>query len=267
MCSFGDSIAPVLRIAIASDEPDRDRIRCGLASDRLRCHRRVRASGGSQSAVRRVVVGATVALTGHLDLGQLDGDGLVRLTDDRTLGHVGGYDEDMLTEDFAFAYTCYKERLDVRECLSYPSRIEAAHDPIDWWGQRKRWMTGYAQVMHELLVDVRPLREYRNVVSVILCAATTGGSLLLLTFLSKFAVLLVTGHELLFAVPLLTAVGVTVTVAVVDRQRGLIDRISPSFVLVPLIIPFYSLAALKATTEYLLSWEGEWYHVDKGSRQ
>ena len=28
---------------------------------------------------------------------------------------VGGYDEDMLTEDFAFAYDCYKERVDVAD--------------------------------------------------------------------------------------------------------------------------------------------------------
>jgi dihydrofolate synthase/folylpolyglutamate synthase len=66
-------------------------------------------------------------------------------------------------------------------------------------------------------------------VSVILCAATTSGSLLLLTFLSKFAVLLVTGHQLLFAVPLLTAIGVTMGFAAFDSRRGLIDRVQPSF--------------------------------------
>jgi hypothetical protein len=70
---------------------------------------------------------------------------------------------------------------------------------------------------------------------------------------------------LLFAVPLLTAIGVTMGFAAFDSRRGLIDRVQPSFVLVPLIIPFYSLAALKATTEYLFSWEDDWYSVEKGT--
>jgi len=66
---------------------------------------------------------------------------------------VGGYDPAMLTEDYDFAFRCYEAGLDVREQLACASTIEGAHTATDWWGQRKRWMTGYAQVLHNLLVD------------------------------------------------------------------------------------------------------------------
>lgn len=177
---------------------------------------------------------------------------------------VGGYDEDMLTEDFAFAYECYKERVDVAEQLSYPSRIEGAHNVQDWWGQRKRWMTGYAQVFHRLVTSIRPLDDYRNVLSAGLCLMMVSGSLLLLSFLSKFVLLLLMGEQLFFALPLVAAVSLTVGFAALDKRRGTIQRIPLTLVLVPLILPFYSLAALKAVTEYLFTWQGDWYSVSKG---
>ena len=177
---------------------------------------------------------------------------------------VGGYDEDMLTEDFAFAYACYKSRIDVEEQLSYPSKIEAAHDIQDWWGQRKRWMTGYAQVLHRLVTSMRPIDDYRNVLSPVLCATMMSGSLLLLSLLSKFTLLLFAGQELFFALPIVVAIGLTIGFAYTDYTAGTISRIPPALVLVPLILPFYSLAALKAITEYVFTWQGDWYSVSKG---
>jgi cellulose synthase/poly-beta-1,6-N-acetylglucosamine synthase-like glycosyltransferase len=179
------------------------------------------------------------------------------------LDAVGGYDETMLTEDFAFAHECYRERLDVTELLAYPSRIDAAHSVRDWWGQRKRWMTGYAQVFHHLLASVRPLTDHRNPVSAVVGAATVVGSLFLLSVLPKFAVLLVAGSELFFVAPLLAVAGVAYLVHWLDYRRGLVSRPGWVGLFAPLLLPVYSLAAIKAVFEYLFSWTGEWYSVSK----
>ncbi len=179
------------------------------------------------------------------------------------LSAVGGYDEGMLTEDFAFAHECYRERLDVMELLAYPSQIDAAHTVRDWWGQRKRWMTGYAQVLHHLLASVRPLTDYRNPLSAVIGAATVLGSLFMLTVLSKFAVLLVVGANLLFVVPLAAIAGVTYLIHWLDHARGTVSRPGWTGLLVPLVLPVYSLAAVKAVFEYLFTWTGEWYRVSK----
>ncbi|MFB6197838.1 MAG: glycosyltransferase family 2 protein, partial [Halobacteriaceae archaeon] len=93
---------------------------------------------------------------------------------------VGGYDAEMLTEDYAFAYRCYMDRVPVLETVAYPSRIKAAHTLRDWWGQRKRWMTGYVQVLHHLGSDLNP-RDYRSVLSLVICAGTIIGNVLMLS--------------------------------------------------------------------------------------
>jgi cellulose synthase/poly-beta-1,6-N-acetylglucosamine synthase-like glycosyltransferase len=176
---------------------------------------------------------------------------------------VGGYDERMLTEDFAFAHECYRERLSVTELLSYPSRIDAAHSLRDWWGQRKRWMTGYAQVLHRLLGSVRPVSDYHNPLSAVIGAATVVGSLFMLTLLSKAAVLLVVGSRVGLLAPLAVVAAVSYLIRWHDYRRGLVPRPTWHGLLVPLVLPVYSLAAIKAVFEYLFSWRGEWYRVSK----
>ncbi len=179
------------------------------------------------------------------------------------LDAVGGYDDEMLTEDFYFAYQCYRERLDVAELLDSPSRIDAAHTITDWWGQRKRWMTGYSQVLHRLVATIRPVTDYRNLFATVFCASTVVGSLLMLTMLSKFAVLLVAGSKSLFAFPLGAITLVTLGVHFHDYSRGLVSAPSWYWVFVPLLLPVYSLSAIKAVFEYVFTWSGEWYRVTK----
>jgi cellulose synthase/poly-beta-1,6-N-acetylglucosamine synthase-like glycosyltransferase len=179
------------------------------------------------------------------------------------LDAVGGYDDEMLTEDFYFAYQCYRNRLEVAELLDAPSRIDAAHNIKDWWGQRKRWMTGYAQVLHRLIATIRPLSDYRNILSVVIGASTVVGSLLMLTILSKFAVLIVADSGALFVAPMLAIMGVTLAIHVHDYKRGLVSRPTFVWLLVPLLLPIYSLSAIKAVFEYIFSWSGEWYRVSK----
>ncbi len=179
------------------------------------------------------------------------------------LESIGGYDETMLTEDFYFAYQCYRNRLRVAELLDAPSRTDAAHNITDWWGQRKRWMTGYAQVLHRLLATLRPLTDYRNVLSVVIASSTVVGSLLMLTILSKFAVLIVAGSGTLFVAPMLALLAVTLTIHWHDYSRDLVSKPTYVWLLVPLLLPIYSLSAIKAVFEYIFTWSGEWYRVSK----
>jgi cellulose synthase/poly-beta-1,6-N-acetylglucosamine synthase-like glycosyltransferase len=176
---------------------------------------------------------------------------------------VGGYDEEMLTEDFHFAYQCYRTHLGVVELLDHPARIDAAHSVTDWWGQRKRWMTGYAQVLHRLLATIRPVRRYRNVLATVICASTVIGSLLMVTMLSKFAVLLVADSEVMFVFPLGAIVAVTLGIHLHDYSRGLVPAPTWHWLFVPLLLPVYSLSAIKAVFEYVVSWDSKWYHVTK----
>ncbi len=176
---------------------------------------------------------------------------------------IGGYDEEMLTEDFYFAYQCYRNHLDVAELLDNPARIDAAHTVVDWWGQRKRWMTGYAQVLHRLLATIRPVRRYRNIFATAICASTVVGSLLMVTMLSKFAVLVVADSQALFVFPLGAIVAVTLAIHLHDYSRGIVSAPTWHWLFVPLLLPVYSLSAIKAVFEYVFSWNGEWYHVTK----
>lgn len=175
---------------------------------------------------------------------------------------VDGYDPEMLTEDFDFAYRCYKERLDVRETLAYPSRIDAAHNPRDWWGQRKRWMTGYAQVLRRLTSEI-DVKDYRSVLSTVICGSTVIGSVLMLSLLSKFAVLLLVGAETWFLPPVVAVFGVTFAVRLHDVWTGAVDGFDLYWLLLPWFFPLYGLSAIKATFEYLFTWNGGWYSVEK----
>jgi cellulose synthase/poly-beta-1,6-N-acetylglucosamine synthase-like glycosyltransferase len=195
---------------------------------------------------------------------------------------VGGYDQGMLTEDFDFAYRCYRERLDVTEYLAAPSRIDAAHTIRDWWGQRKRWMTGYAQVLHRLLLRIDPT-DYRSVLSAAICAGTVIGPALLLSVLSKFAVLFVVGangalvlslfseYSMHYAispvhvslVPIVAVIVSTAAVHLHDYRTGAVRKLDRHLPAVPLLFPLYGLAALKAVIEYFVSWDGEWYAAER----
>ncbi|MFC7138688.1 glycosyltransferase [Halosimplex aquaticum] len=175
---------------------------------------------------------------------------------------VGGYDTAMLTEDFDFAFRCFEADLAVEELFSRPSTIEAAHCGRDWWGQRKRWMTGYAQVLHRRLAGLRPL-EWRSVVALATCAGAVFGNLLLLSMVSKVAVLAATGREALIAVLLAAVLGVSLLVRTVDAVGGHVDGVGVGWLLAPVVFPLYGLAGVKGAVEYAITWDGEWFHASK----
>lgn len=195
---------------------------------------------------------------------------------------VGGYDSTMLTEDFDFAYRCYTERLSVVEHLANPSRIEGPHTLRDWWGQRKRWMTGYVQVLYKLLGQLDPT-DRRSVLGAAICAGTVIGPALLLSILSKIGVLfvvntkeavllsLVSGFSVqyvvsaqhIFIVPVMSVIVATAWIHFYDWLTDAVETFDWRWVFVPLLFPLYGLAALKAIFEYPLSWTGDWYTVEK----
>jgi glycosyltransferase involved in cell wall biosynthesis len=176
---------------------------------------------------------------------------------------VGGYDPAMLTEDFDFAFRCYEASVSVREAFAYPSEIEGAHTIRDWWGQRKRWMTGYAQVFHRLLGSARP-GEPRSVASLAFCGGALLGNVLVLSLVAQVAAILAAGTGWVLAVTFGSVWGVAALSRLLDSRQGNVDRVGLGWLLVPFVLPLYSLAAIKGIVDYPLSWEGEWYRVEKG---
>lgn len=174
---------------------------------------------------------------------------------------VEGYSEEMLTEDFHFSFKCYRNRLDVYELLEYPSKIEAAHTLKDWWGQRKRWMIGYVQTISRLLREVRFV-DRRSLASGFIGISTLLGSVLLISMLSKFIFLVVMDAEFLALMPVAAIFGSLAYFHDRDLRYG-IQRPGIMLLLSPFVLPFYSLAALKALIEFFGSWRGEWYSVKK----
>jgi cellulose synthase/poly-beta-1,6-N-acetylglucosamine synthase-like glycosyltransferase len=177
---------------------------------------------------------------------------------------VGGYDPEMLTEDYDFAFACYEADLDVVEQFSYASTIEGAHTVRDWWGQRKRWMTGYAQVLHSLARDCLSPKSYRTVLSPAICAGSVFGNLFMLSLVSKAAVLVVNGAASWVLLPAATLVGSALALRAYDAHAGRLSGIGIGYLVMPAVLPLYSLAGIKAVVEYVLTWEGEWYSVAKG---
>ncbi|MFB6140817.1 MAG: glycosyltransferase family 2 protein [Halosimplex sp.] len=181
------------------------------------------------------------------------------------LAAVGGYDPAMLTEDYAFAFDCYEADLDVVEQLGHASTIEGAHSAADWWGQRKRWMTGYAQVLHDLVVDCRSPRSYRTLLSPLLCAGSVLGNVFMLSLVSKAAVLVVAGAANWLVLPALTLSASALAMRAYDARGGRVDAVGIGWLATPLVLPLYGLVGSKAAVEYLFTWDGEWYSVAKGT--
>ena len=178
---------------------------------------------------------------------------------------AGGYDPAMLTEDYDFAFACYEAGLDVVEQFSYASTIEGAHTVRDWWGQRKRWMTGYTQVLHSLVGDATSPSNHRSVLSPLLCAGSVFGNVLMLSLVSKAAVLVVNGATNWVLLPALTLIGSALALRAYDARAGRLSGLGVGYLLMPAVLPLYSLAAIKAVVEYLFTWDGEWYSVAKGA--
>ena len=176
---------------------------------------------------------------------------------------VGGYD-DVLTEDLDFSHKIYRAGVPVARARYRTNLMEAPHSLRDLWGQRKRWRIGQVEVLHRTLrALVRSPTNPRAYVSTLRIVSSLLGSVFVLTLVSKFVVLLLLDLDLVSLVPLAVILGTVAAVAAVDRRNGDVDGLSLSWFATPLVYPFFGMMTLKSVLEYLLSWEGEWYRVEK----
>ena len=176
---------------------------------------------------------------------------------------LGGYSDDTLTEDYDFAHKCYLNNVDIVD-IPLPVENLAAHSLRDWWGQRKRWMTGYFQVLSKYLKNLLyDFRGVRSIVSVLISAGSLIGSFLMLTLVSKFVVLLVLGAQLIYMIP----VGVMLILALIfrsyDVRYNFPAKIGFSWIAVPVIFPFSCLIVEKSGTELRNSLESYKKHSSR----
>jgi cellulose synthase/poly-beta-1,6-N-acetylglucosamine synthase-like glycosyltransferase len=178
---------------------------------------------------------------------------------------VGGYDKTMLTEDFDFSHRCYKHNINTTNIQTPVTETEASHSIKDWWGQRKRWMTGYFQVFAKLVKkSFIDFKGYRTILSLIICGVSITGSLLMLTLVSKFVILFILGADTVYLLPLSAVLSLSLVGRIYDKRSGNLENIGWIWLLTPLIFPLFSLVTVKAFFEFLLNPDIRWYTVEKG---
>jgi hypothetical protein len=91
------------------------------------------------------------------------------------------------------------------------------------------------------------------------------GNLFMLSLVSKAAVLVVNGAATWLALPLATLVASALAMRAYDARTDRVEGVGVDWLVTPLVLPIYSLVGIKAAVEYLLTWDGEWYHVAKGA--
>lgn len=177
---------------------------------------------------------------------------------------VNGYD-DMLTEDIDFGQKCFRYGLKVKSNRRVVNKMEAPHSFRDFWGQRKRWLIGTVEIFHKGIKrgydQSSLLREFlatgRALVSTVL-------PIMLIIFFANFLVIVISGIELFFSIPILVTAIPALVLSYRDSMDDEVEFIG-SYSLMSFLVIFVSgILSLKAVLEYLFSWSGEWYRVEKG---
>ncbi|APW99425.1 glycosyl transferase family 2 [Halobiforma lacisalsi AJ5] len=175
---------------------------------------------------------------------------------------VDGLD-DLLTEDIDFAHKCYREGLTVHQSRNLTNEMEAPHTLRDLWHQRKRWRLGHIEVFVKAVTGGYDRGGLRGKLSTMRIVTSLAASVFLVAFTAKVAVLFMADLETFFLLPF-AAIAVTVLpVLVRDYRTGHVAELSPGLALVPLVYPGFGLLTIRCAYEYVLSWDGEWYRVDK----
>lgn len=176
---------------------------------------------------------------------------------------VGGY-SDMLTEDLDFPHKSYRARLKVKQAYNYTNLMEAPHSLKDFWGQRKRWNIGQIQIAHKALSGGFGNNwSLRGFISTFRSVFGLSIAILLLPLVAKFLLLAIIGSEIIFIAPLMTLSIIPIALSLIDAQEGKIGPVTLRGLLSPLVIVVSGTLMIKSLFEYLMTWEGEWYHVDK----
>jgi cellulose synthase/poly-beta-1,6-N-acetylglucosamine synthase-like glycosyltransferase len=172
---------------------------------------------------------------------------------------VGGYDPEMISEDNDFGHRGDLKRREVALTDDTEESTETDHNIRDWWGQRKRWMRGNAEVLHRKLLPgwwENPTSASRYV-SLAIGLGSVGGAAFLVSLVPKFAWVLPRAPAVALA-PVLSLYAVALYAR---RRDGL--PIGWEWLLLPLVLPFFSLITLAALAEYAVGAGGEWFAVEK----
>jgi cellulose synthase/poly-beta-1,6-N-acetylglucosamine synthase-like glycosyltransferase len=173
---------------------------------------------------------------------------------------VGGYDPDVVSEDYDFAHRAYLDGQRVKLLYRHVVTEESVHTLADWWGQRKRWMTGNVQVLARLLGYLRANPGYhRSYVSLAVGVLSIGGSAFLLSIAPKVVTVTQIGHPEYALAPVLA----TYAVAVYARVTDGFD-LGWEWLLTPLVLPLFACITVMAFADYVFDFDGEWYVVHKG---
>lgn len=175
---------------------------------------------------------------------------------------VGGLD-DLLTEDIDFAHKCFRAGLNVRQSRNITNEMEAPHTLRDLWGQRKRWRLGHIEIFVKAVRGGYDRGGLRGKLSTLRIVSSLAASIFLVALAAKIALLFVLDLETLFLLPMV-AIGLTVApVLYRDYRCGHVVALTPAIVLVPLVYPGFGILTIRCAFEYCLSWNGEWYRVEK----
>lgn len=175
---------------------------------------------------------------------------------------VGGLDH-LLTEDLDFAHKCFRADLNVRQARNVTNEMEAPHSLRDLWMQRKRWRLGHIQILNKALRFGYTRGGVRGKLSTLRILSTLATTVFLLTFIPKALLLLIFDLETFFLLPFAAIAVTAIPIIYHDYQRDHIVTLTPAMTLVPLVYPGYGLLTLRCAFEYVLSWSGEWYQVEK----
>ncbi|SFC29495.1 Glycosyltransferase, catalytic subunit of cellulose synthase and poly-beta-1,6-N-acetylglucosamine synthase [Halobiforma haloterrestris] len=175
---------------------------------------------------------------------------------------VNGLDE-LLTEDIDFAHKCFRADLSVRQSRNITNEMEAPHALGDLWGQRKRWRLGHIEVLFKAITGGYDRGGLRGKMSTLRIFSSLAASVFLVALAAKVLVLLVLDLELFFLLPFVAISLTIVPVLTHDVRQGHVAELTPALMLVPLVYPGFGLLTIRCAFEYFLSWDGEWYQVDK----
>jgi len=175
---------------------------------------------------------------------------------------VDGY-ADVLTEDIYFSHQCHRAGLTVTRNRRCTSSMEAPHTLRDLWGQRKRWRIGHVQVTHMRIREA--LRGDLGVSDLVtlgraIGAVLGGAALVVLAAQVLFLFLIDTSSAL---IPFACIFGMICGVWSRDAYEGRAGRPAWTVLLAPSVYLGHGVLTVKAVLEYALTWEGEWYRVDK----
>lgn len=185
----------------------------------------------------------------------------IALTDE-AFETVGGFNESVLTEDIDFGTRCVEEDLSiVADHFSAPTLEEAPHTLRDWWGHRKRWLTGFLQVTRSNTKEATTGRQIGPAIALLTALIF---SFLALIMLGQTFGVLAHGEPRAILVTLGMFSIVSIVIRGYDRRTGTIDSLGIGWLPSGLFFPLIGAATCKVIVERINGKEEDWYSIEKG---